>query len=406
MKIQDPHRSIGRILLGKAPIEAQLVVTRRCNLSCGYCTEFDDHSAEVPFLELTRSIDALHRLGIINITLLGGEPLLHSRIVDVVRYANQRSQVSITTNGFLLSDALIEELNRAGLSNMQLSIDAMESDSKRYVQKTFKSLRPKLERLAESAEFGVHCNLVLCQETLAQFDEVADALKSFPFAISVNLVHDGHGQVQVEGERYLQRWHDHFDSGRALSFIEREYGAALLRGARPKWQCRAGSRYLYVDEFGKVQFCSSQRGRLDKPIVEFGRADLDVHARTTKGCEAGCSIFCVYRVSQVDNAPMHALVAVAQAAIRGGFLHTKQQWNRATTQHDSKHKHDSKHDSQHDSQHDSKHDSQHDSQHDSKSRPVRSPHLRVHGQPQTQARATENSDSASASDLAIPRYRL
>lgn len=369
MKIQDPHRTLGRIVLGKAPIDGQLVVTRRCNLSCGYCTEFDDHSQEVPFLDLTQSIDALHRLGVINITLLGGEPLLHSRIVDLVYYANQHSQVSITTNGFLLSDALIEQLNHAGLSNMQLSIDAMESDSERYVQKTFKSLHPKLERLAELAAFGVHCNLVLCQETLPHFNEIVCALRSFPFAISVNLIHDAQGQVAIQGHQFLQRWNEHFDSGRAVSFIERDYGAALLRGERPRWQCRAGSRYLYIDEFGKAQFCSSQRGRLDKPIVEFSKADLDIHARTAKGCESGCSLLCVYRVSQADNAPFQALLGVAQAAFRGGFLHTKQQWNRATSPLSSK------------------------------SRAVRSPHLRVHGQ----APASDVSRSASASDATSPQ---
>ena len=34
------------------PFLAQLVVTRRCNLSCGYCNEYDDHSPPVPFAAL------------------------------------------------------------------------------------------------------------------------------------------------------------------------------------------------------------------------------------------------------------------------------------------------------------------------------------------------------------------
>ena len=35
----DPYR----------PLLAQIVVTRRCNLSCGYCYEHDHHSPPVPF---------------------------------------------------------------------------------------------------------------------------------------------------------------------------------------------------------------------------------------------------------------------------------------------------------------------------------------------------------------------
>ncbi|MEE8200029.1 MAG: hypothetical protein V3R29_02585, partial [Candidatus Acidoferrales bacterium] len=63
MQLKSPHRAITRVLLFNAPIDAQLIVTRRCNLSCGYCTEYDDSSEPVPLDDLRRRIDALHRLG-------------------------------------------------------------------------------------------------------------------------------------------------------------------------------------------------------------------------------------------------------------------------------------------------------------------------------------------------------
>ncbi len=321
MKIQNPHRTVGRILFHKVPIEAQVVVTRRCNLTCGYCTEYDGDAPEVAIDDLKRTIDALHRLGVVNITLLGGEPLLHSRIEDVVQYASQRAQVSITTNGFLLSDEKIRGLNRAGLANMQLSIDAMDTDGSRYVQKTLKPLRPKLGRLAREAAFGVHCNVVLCEQTLRQFDAIMEALDAYPFARSVNLVHDEHGQVQVQGRDYLDKWHAHFLSGKALSFFEKSYGAKLLKGERPVWRCRAGSRYLYIDEFGMVQFCSAKRGQLNQPILSFRMADLRRHASTYKGCESGCSIFCAYRASMPDNSPIRAALSLAESVVSGAFLH-------------------------------------------------------------------------------------
>jgi hypothetical protein len=42
-----------------APIAAHLIPTRRCNLSCAYCNEYDDHSAPVPTADLVRRIDLL-----------------------------------------------------------------------------------------------------------------------------------------------------------------------------------------------------------------------------------------------------------------------------------------------------------------------------------------------------------
>src|SRR5687768_1718870 len=128
MRVKSPLKALSSLIWHRAPIEAQLIVTRRCNLSCGYCTEYDDHSPEVPFETLKQRIDALHRLKVINIAMLGGEPLLHSRIADVIAYADRHAQVSMTTNAFLLSDKLIDELNGSGLANLQVSIDAAAPD--------------------------------------------------------------------------------------------------------------------------------------------------------------------------------------------------------------------------------------------------------------------------------------
>jgi len=305
MRVEHPIRSLFDIAVRGAPVEAQLVVTRRCNLSCGYCTEYDHHSPEVPFDALKERIDAINRLRACNIALLGGEPLLHSRIDDVIRHGAKRAQVSMTTNGFLLNDELIDRLGDAGLSNLQLSIDALKPDRDRYLQKTLRSLRPKLDRLAARARFMVHVTVVLCAETLDGFPELMRQLAAYPFRISINPVHDEHGQVKVHGPAFQALWRRHYSEGRPFSYLEQDYGERLLAGERPRWTCRAGSRFLYVDEDGKVELCSAQRGRLGKTITEYTERDLDAQRDGRKGCEEGCSILCAYRDSLYDNDPIH-----------------------------------------------------------------------------------------------------
>lgn len=317
MRIKDPFRSLVRILLLKAPIEAQLIVTRRCNLSCGYCTEYDHVSELIPLKVLKNRIDALHRLQVANITLLGGEPLLHPQIADVVAYAGSQAQVSITTNGFLLSEKLIESLNDAGLDNMQVSIDALYPDSSGCTRKSIKSVAPTLERLRRLARFGVHVNIVLCESSKDQFMDLLEHLRKFGFFISVGLVHNNRGTVAINGSDYLDLWEHLFHKCAPISFVEYEYGKQLLGGQRPVWQCRAGARYLYVDEFGNTQYCSAQRGRLNKPIMSYTRQDIRRHSGTYKGCEAGCSLFCGYRSSQVDNALPSMAIAMFRMLFRG-----------------------------------------------------------------------------------------
>jgi MoaA/NifB/PqqE/SkfB family radical SAM enzyme len=313
MRIEHPFRAAFDLVVRGAPVEAQLVVIRRCNLSCGYCSEYDAHSPEVPYETLRSRIDAIHRLRAVNIALLGGEPLLHSRIDDLVRHAAQRAQVSITTNGFLLDRKMIDRLGDAGLSNLQVSIDALNPDPSQYVQKTLRSLRPKLDRLVAHARFDVHVTTVLCAETLGSFEELLGELQEYPFRISVNIVHDARGQAVIRGLEFAQAWQRHFEEGRPFSFIEEDYGRRILSGERPSWTCQAGARFLYVAEDGTVELCSAQRGRIGKNIAEYTEADLAAHRGRRKGCEEGCSVLCVYRDSLLDDDP----ASLGRAMLRG-----------------------------------------------------------------------------------------
>src|SRR3546814_7465647 len=111
------------------PLLAQMVVTRRCNLSCGYCNEYDDFSPPVPLPTLLAQITHLAQLKTASITLTGGEPLLHPQLEDLIRAVRGRGMiVTMITNGFRLSRERIERLNAAGLQGMQISIDNLQPD--------------------------------------------------------------------------------------------------------------------------------------------------------------------------------------------------------------------------------------------------------------------------------------
>jgi MoaA/NifB/PqqE/SkfB family radical SAM enzyme len=293
-------------LVRRSPLFAQLVVTRRCNLSCGYCSEYDQVSPAVPGDELRRRLDALHRLGTFHVCMHGGEPLLHPDIAGLVAYAARKSQVSMITNGLLLTDALVDQLNDAGLFAMQVSVDALAPDRSLYVQKSLKTVRGRLLRLRDRARFRVFVNLVLCEQTRAQFPAMVDAVAALGLPLTVGIMHDEHGHAAVAGEDYLTMYDYYRDRFRSPHFVEYDYGVALLRGERPQWTCRAGSRYLYVDEGGRVQLCPTQRGRIDKPVVDYSVADLRAHDSSPKGCEAGCAVMCAYRPSAIVNQPLVA----------------------------------------------------------------------------------------------------
>jgi molybdenum cofactor biosynthesis enzyme MoaA len=316
MRVKHPIRTLLRVFLKRAPVEAQLIVTRRCNLSCGYCTEYDKVSEFIPLEVLKQRIDALHRLHVVNIAFLGGEPLLHPQLAEAVAYADRRAQVSVTTNGFLLTEELIDRLNVAGLANMEVSIDAVSADKTAYIQKCLKTTRPKLALLRRRAQFDVFVNMVMCEQTKHEFAEAIRTLEDLGFPVTLDLLHDARGTIAIQGEDYADLWQRYYVDQTPQAYLDQEYGAQLLAGRRPRWQCRAGARFLYVDEFGNVQFCSAQRGRLNKPVLEYTARDLREQARTYKGCEEGCSLLCVYRDSVLDNERLRTLGAALKIGWR------------------------------------------------------------------------------------------
>src|SRR6188474_652060 len=179
------------------PVLAHLIPTRRCNLACTYCNEYDDHSSPVPTPDLFRRIDRLAALGTGIVTLSGGEPLLHPDIDEIIGHIRGHGSIAtLITNGYLLSQDRIRRLNRAGLDHLQISIDNVVPDD--VSKKSLKVLDQKLRWLAEIADFDVTVNSVVGGGIRSPDDAVAIARRARELGLSttVGIIHDGHGGLR------------------------------------------------------------------------------------------------------------------------------------------------------------------------------------------------------------------
>src|SRR5687767_4204866 len=84
-RVREARMLIRSLRFKYRPIAAHMIPVRRCNLSCGYCNEYDDHSAPVPLSDVLARVDRLAALGTGVITLSGGEPLLHPDLDTIIR---------------------------------------------------------------------------------------------------------------------------------------------------------------------------------------------------------------------------------------------------------------------------------------------------------------------------------
>jgi MoaA/NifB/PqqE/SkfB family radical SAM enzyme len=285
------------------PVMVQVIPVRRCNLACGYCNEYDDVSQPVPTEVMKARIDHLAGLGLAILTFSGGEPLLHPELPELVAHARARGLFpTMITNGYLISREVIERLNDAGLDHMQISIDNVEPDA--VSMKSLRLLEPKLKWLAEFAEFEININAVLGSAVKNPQDavEVWNRAAELGFTRTVGILHDGNGQLQPLAPEQMRIYED---LRRRADWSTRWFNAKwqdnLAQGKPNDWSCRAGSRYLYVDEFGHVHYCSQQRGAPGIPLTSYRREHLVREYSTKKPCAPYCTVNCVQQSSLFDK---------------------------------------------------------------------------------------------------------
>jgi cyclic pyranopterin phosphate synthase len=126
MQLADRH--------GRVATDLRVSLTDRCNLRCQYCMPAeglqwlaaDETLTNDEVLRLVRI--GVERLGILDVRLTGGEPLLRSGLVDIVAgiaALNPRPRIALTTNGLSLA-RFAPALAEAGLDRVNVSLDTTD----------------------------------------------------------------------------------------------------------------------------------------------------------------------------------------------------------------------------------------------------------------------------------------
>jgi MoaA/NifB/PqqE/SkfB family radical SAM enzyme len=236
------------------------------------------------------------------IGLSGGEPLTHPNLDEIIRRMRRTGAIAgMITNGYLLNEARIERLNKAGLDHMQISIDNLEPDE--VSKKSLKVLDKKLVMLSEYAEFHVNINSVVG----GGFKNPNDALVigrralELGFESTIGIIHDGSGQLKPLNEDEARVYFEMTHRRKTNYSRFDKFQEAIAQGRPNDWRCRAGSRYLYICEDGLVHYCSQQRGYPGVPLAEYTTVDVKREFLTAKSCAPNCTIGCVHRISYIDH---------------------------------------------------------------------------------------------------------
>jgi GTP 3',8-cyclase len=131
--------------------DLRVSVTDRCNFRCQYCMPAEglpwlERADILTFEEIARIVGLFAAMGVHDVRLTGGEPLVRRHfphLVAMLALLEDVHDLSLTTNGFLLErDA--EALVGAGVSRFNVSVDSLQRD--RFYELTRRDALPQVLR--------------------------------------------------------------------------------------------------------------------------------------------------------------------------------------------------------------------------------------------------------------------
>lgn len=166
-----------------------LEVTNNCNLKCSICLVSYGMKREkgmIDFALFKKIIDDNPQLEFI-LLFQWGEPLLHPKICEMIKYAKERKiRTMLTTNGTLLDDGLTNRIIKSGLDRITFSVDG--------INQTYEKIRG--------------FDYLQLEKIVKRFKRIKETLNS-PIKIDISMVVTRETEQDVAA--YLSRWQREVD---------------------------------------------------------------------------------------------------------------------------------------------------------------------------------------------------
>jgi len=275
MTIEKAARIVIGSLTPNRPYHVQWMVTRKCNYRCRGCDVWrEQDTRELSTEEIKRGLDVLRELGVIEVVLSGGNPLLRDDIGEIVEYASRFFITTVYDNGSMAVKK-IDDLRNADF--VAVSIDSLNPKKNDYVRGVKGAWRNAIEAVGKLHEEGISVSV---SPTISQFNlyEILDftnyflskgipiwyCLYSYDFSdeqsqlFKIGKKSDEFAIVDKKAMVNLcnsliemkKKNSNILMTNRVLEAVKNLY----LTGERT-WKCRALQNFFVIDHLGRVAGC-------------------------------------------------------------------------------------------------------------------------------------------------------
>ncbi len=283
MKLKTLARgALARLAIRPSPLAVAFEITHQCNLDCAYCDRHSKLPNEMTLVQILAVLQELTDLGMVHLSLDGGEPLVHKHIEQVVDFLLALGvRVYMNSNGKLVPRR-IGTVRR--LDKLKITLDGPRAahDSMRGAGAFDKAIAGA--HAAREVGVPVEMTCVIGSHNADQVDELIDLAEREQLGIVFqparpSLFLDGHDRPAswvLEGEHLRDTLARIELRKRSSKYVKN--GWASLRHFRSfpegkKLPCAAGRINVTMDPEGNLYQCG-QMSRADKShnVVEQGVA--------------------------------------------------------------------------------------------------------------------------------------
>ncbi|MBM4152564.1 MAG: radical SAM protein [Kiritimatiellaceae bacterium] len=250
------------------PTTVVFSMTKACSYHCEHCYQKKDSSTDLDEALMIRTALAVRDTGVAMFDIEGGEPFIRfPRLLALVKSLDARSEIWINTTGAHVKPGMLDELKRAGLFGVMVSIHA--PDRKKH--DTFTGVTGSFDtachfiKTCRDHDLVVACNAVLSEDDIrnGELDRLMDLTRALKCDF-VQLIHpkpSGLWLGKKEGMQTdqkiiqaIQQEHVRYNSRSKQSYPA--LAAQVFEEQRTVLGCTAGAadRY-YVGAGGEVQPC-------------------------------------------------------------------------------------------------------------------------------------------------------
>jgi len=256
---------------------AEFAITNACIAKCSFCDIWKQQPKV--FVDRQQALDVIDRLadhGVIQLTITGGEPLLHPHVVDIVQKATDRKIHNAVLNAapsLLLRNDIVKRLEDAGNDMISISFDSgdpMTMAESRQIPNIMDDMARAMEVISKTS-IKTMASVLIWNDNYDKMEEVCIRANNMGFnAISINYPTFSQSKVYPLGGEGISLSRENVIQG--LEEViklrkNKKYGIMntissvkniihFLKDPKlVKYHCLGGTRVLFVDWFFDVHPC-------------------------------------------------------------------------------------------------------------------------------------------------------